>query len=373
MRKVVSGIHRYVGMALAFLLCIGGCTGALITFSTEMDSALNPALRKVEPRALTARIDDLAASARKAVPDHPIRLIAFHESPRDAAEIWYRGTRHRAYADPYSGQILGVRDTHDSLSGLLIDLHIHLLAEGTGKQVVGWAGAPAIVLILLGLWLWWPKPGRWGKALSIKWDAAAVRVWLDLHKLTGITASAFLIVTAATGSALALYDRVTEPLLIAVFGMAATTPAPQSLQGTGVPASLDTMTLQAKTIFPEGRLTRIVMPSNAQSAVAIRLRLPGEIHQLGRTFLYFDQYDGTLLRTDNALEANKATRLYNWLYPLHTGFYGGTATRLLNVLLGLSLALLAVSGCWIWVKNTIAKRRSERSKRASSPVAGAAK
>ncbi len=115
---------------------------------------------------------------------------------------------------------------------------------------------------------------------------------------------------------------------------------------------------QARIIYPEDQLTRIVMPAGPQGAVAVRMRLPGEIHPLGRTFVFFDQYEGKLLRNDNIFEANSAARIYSWLYPLHTGFYAGTATRLLNSFLGLSLALLALSGCWIWIRNTVAKRRA---------------
>jgi uncharacterized iron-regulated membrane protein len=111
------------------------------------------------------------------------------------------------------------------------------------------------------------------------------------------------------------------------------------------------------------------MPAGPKGAVTVRLRLPGEIHQLGRTFVHFDQYDGTLLRTDNVLEANLATRINAWFYPLHTGAYGGTATRVLNILFGLSLALISLSGGWMWVRNRLAKRRAAARQRGRQPAA----
>ena len=125
-------------------------------------------------------------------------------------------------------------------------------------------------------------------------------------------------------------------------------------------------------MFPEGRITRLMMPATPQGAVAIRMRLPGEIHQIGRTFVYFDQYDGRLLRTDNVLESNLATRINAWFYPLHTGFYGGAATRLLNVLFGLSLALISLSGGWMWLRNRLARKRAEARKRGRAQVTSAA-
>ena len=367
MRNIVSWLHRYLGLALSVLLFLSACTGSLITFGSEIDAALNPSLRKAEPQTIAAGIDALVANGSTAWPSQPIRFIAFPADPRDAVEVWYKGSQTRTYLNPFNGQILGVRDARDSFVGTLVDLHITLFAGDTGKRFIGWVGIATLPLLLLGVWLWWPKRSRWSQAFSIKWDAAAVRVWLDTHKLVGVITSLLLLVVVTTGSAMALYDGVTEKLLIAVTGEAASKQAPLSSRNAGTKASLDVMASEARAMFPEARLTRIVMPSGAQGAVAVRLRLPGEVHQLGRTFLFFDQYDGRLLRTDKLFEANSAARIYSWLYPLHTGFYGGMATRLLNSLLGVSLALLALSGSWIWVRNRMAKRRA-RARRESSLV-----
>ncbi|WP_194713210.1 hypothetical protein [Noviherbaspirillum soli] len=76
---------------------------------------------------------------------------------------------------------------------------------------------------------------------------------------------------------------------------------------------------QALRLHPDGRISRASLPSRSDEAVMVRMRLPGEIHEYGRTFVWFDRYDGTLLRDDNALQAHLATRVQTWFYPLHTG------------------------------------------------------
>jgi uncharacterized iron-regulated membrane protein len=285
-------------------------------------------------------------------------MFVFPESPRDAVEVWYRGSGMRAYLDPYDGHVLGLRDTHDSLMGILVDLHTNLLSGETGRAVLGGFGLAAVLLVVLGVWLWWPRRGRWRQALTVKWEAGAARVWLDVHKVAGGVTAVFLLVIAATGVALALPGVVTEPLLVALTGAGAKQAAPASSSRAGRRASLDAMVRRAEATFPEGRVMRLMLPATPDGAVTVRMRLPGEIHQLGRTFVHFDQYDGRLLRADNALESNLATRINAWFYPLHTGFYGGVGTRMLNVLSGLSLALISLSGGWMWVRNRIAKRRA---------------
>jgi uncharacterized iron-regulated membrane protein len=298
-------------------------------------------------------------------------MIVFPESPRDSVEIWYRGGNMRAYLDPHDGHVLGIRDTHDSLMGIFVDLHTNLLSGDAGRAIVGWCGVAAIMLIILGVWLWWPKRGRWRQALTVKWEAGAARVWLDVHKLAGILTSFFLVLIAATGSALALPGVVTEPLLVALTGEGTTRPPPKSVRGEGPSAPLDRMILQARARYPEGKITRLIMPATSQAPVTVRMRLAGEIHQLGRTFVFFDQYDGTLLRVDDVFDANLATRINAWLYPLHTGFYGGMATRLFNTLFGVSLTLISVSGGWMWIRNMIARKRAEKRKRGRTRVINA--
>jgi uncharacterized iron-regulated membrane protein len=186
--------------------------------------------------------------------------------------------------------------------------------------------------------------------LTVKWEAGPARVWLDVHKLVGIVTGVFLVVIAATGAALALPGVVTDPLLAALTGQSPTRSAPTSSRHAGPPASLDDMVHRAQATFPAGRITRLMMPAKPQGAVTI----------------------GTLLRADNALESNLATRINAWFYPLHTGFYGGAATRLLNVLFGLSLALVSLSGGWMWVRNRLARKRAEARKRGRAQVTGAA-
>jgi uncharacterized iron-regulated membrane protein len=372
MRKFISWLHRYVGLAVAAVLFMSGLTGALITFDGDIDRATHPALRQAAPAPGGVGADVLAAGARQAWSGHPIRMIVFPETPGDTVEVWYRDSSMRAYLDPHDGRILGMRDMRDTLMGVLVDLHTNLLAGETGRAVIGWCGLAAVALIVLGVWLWWPKGGRWRAALTVKWEAGAARVWLDVHKVAGIATCVFLLVIAATGAALALPKIVTDPLLAALTGQGVTRDAPQSVRRAGAPASLDAMMRQAKAAFPEGRITRLMLPAKPQAPVTVRMRLPGEIHQLGRTFVYFDRYDGTLLRADDVREAGLATRINAWFYPLHTGVVGGVGTRLLNVLFGLSLALISLSGAWMWVRNRLAKRRAAQRQRDRVEAAAAA-
>lgn len=357
MRKIAVLTHRYMGLIFAALLLISSVTGALIAFAKPVDASLNPELLDITPQDKWISIDTLLANVHDAVPGQRVSAVFIPQDEARAWEFWFHGEDHlRAYADPHTGEITGTREITDALMGFLIDLHIHLLAGHTGEQVLGWAGLAGILISVLGVYLWWPKKGKWKKALSVKWDAAPIRVWLDIHKVVGIVMSALIVLTMATGSALALSDIITEPLLKALTGADLRSPPPKSRNAGGIDAPISPMLEKAKAVFPEGQFSRISLPFAPDGAVVVRMRLDGEIHQFGRTFLYFDRYDGTLLKAASAFEANQAVRIQNWFYPLHTGFYGGTFTRVLQIFVALSLATLILSGGWLWWKGWRARR-----------------
>ncbi len=355
MRKIAAWLHRYLGLALGSLLLISGLTGSAIVFKTPIDAWLNPELIQVTPQPGRVALDQVLHQVRQALPGEQASVVFLPASPTQALEIWFKGSDLRAYVDPYSGALLGARHATDSLMGFLVDLHIHLLSGETGEQVIGWSGLGAIVLSLIGVWLWWPKKGRWKQAFAIKWQAAPVRIWLDIHKTAGVIICAFLILTAATGASLALYEIITEPTLIAITGEGTRREPPVSRETAGIAAPLAPMLAHASSLFPDGQITRVSLPAKPGAAVMVRMRLDGEIHQFGRTFVWFDQYDGAVLRVENALLANRATRIQSWLYPLHTGVYGGILSRWLQVVVGLSLSLLTLSGAWLWFKASRAR------------------
>jgi uncharacterized iron-regulated membrane protein len=358
MRKIIVLLHRYIGLALAVFLLVSGLTGTLIVFGKAIDGFLNPALLKVVPQPDRVPIDDVLRNAQRAVPEGALRTVYLPHSADDTVEVLFQGSSIRIYANPYSGEVLGAREANKYLRGFLIDLHVHLLSGETGERVIGWAGLGAIILALLGLWLWWPRYGRWRQALSIKWQAGSFRVWFDIHRVAGVCVMPFLLMTAATGASLALYDLVTESALVAITGQGARQPVVASQAAAGPDAPIQPMLARAAAMFPDGEITRLTLPAKERDAVGVRMRLKSEVHQFGRTFLWFDRYDSKLLRVDNALTAHRAIQIQSWLFPLHTGTYGGVFTQWLQILVGLSLSLLTLSGGWLWLKRIKVKAKT---------------
>lgn len=372
MRKTLVLLHRYLGLALGLFLLGSGLTGSAIVFSKAIDSYFNPELLTVAPRpGEPLQVDELLRNAKERLPGETPTFIYMPLAPHEAAQVLFQPSCMRVHADPHTGKVLGLRHPSDSVTGWLIDFHVHLLAGKTGKQIQGWIGLGAILISLVGIYLWWPNTGKWKQAFSIKWEAGAFRVWFDAHRVSGALAAALIVLTALTGSALALYDLLTEPLLIKATGSGTRQPAPKAASISSEPASIDAMLRQAQASFPDGQITRLTLPAKGSSVVGVRMRLNGEIHQFGRSFIWFDKHDGQILRVDNALKANRAVQIQSWLFPLHTGMYGGLFTQWLQLLVGLGLAFLSISGGWLWFRKLRAKAiAASRPARARESAAG---
>jgi uncharacterized iron-regulated membrane protein len=91
----------------------------------------------------------------------------------------------------------------------------------------------------------------------------------------------------------------------------------------------------------------------------VRKRLIGDIHPNGSSYVYLDRYSGEALRVENSFTTNAAFRIIISWFPIHIGAFGGLATRILYVFIGLTPTLLSLTGLALWRRRQwrLAQRR----------------
>ena len=77
------------------------------------------------------------------------------------------------------------------------DLHGLAIAGPIGNALIEIAAGWAIVLVVTGVVLWWPREGR--PALALRRPVRRRRFWRDFHASTGILASGVILFLAVTG------------------------------------------------------------------------------------------------------------------------------------------------------------------------------
>lgn len=194
--------HFYAGLYCVPFVIILAITGSIYLFKPQVEAALDrPYDRMVTAGPYTPAADQV---------DHAVAAVAgSHFSayavrdPRDATQVLVGlddGSQVRVYLHPVTGKVLKVLPEDQRLMEVVKTIHGELLLGTRGSIVIELAGAWALVMVVSGLYLCWPR-GRSGVAgiLYPRLNTKGRPMWRDLHAVTGFWVSAcaiFLLITA---------------------------------------------------------------------------------------------------------------------------------------------------------------------------------
>ena len=193
--------HFYAGLFVMPFILILSVTGAIYLFKPQIDRWEESQYRSATAQAAVSPNAQLGA-AINAFPGAQFQSYRLPEMPNDAAMV------HIALADGESmrdvfvspqGKLLGSRDPEAMISNTVSRIHGSLLLGKLGGWVVELAACWAIVMILTGLYLWWPK-GR--RAAGVLWPRLTLgkrAFWRDLHAVTGFWISGLGLVLLVSG------------------------------------------------------------------------------------------------------------------------------------------------------------------------------
>lgn len=358
MRILVRRVHLWLGLSLGLLFAVLGLTGSALVFYSDIDTALHP----------TVQVTRNSPASGGTVPAWDRALATGHARWNDAGGKWSfeltgepgpiparyypmpggHGVRLMVWFSTDGKRILRAEPWGGYLMSWVYQLHMQLLAGATGGQVVGWSGVGMLLLLVSGLLTWWPR-GSWKKALAFKRDAAPIRRFRDLHKLSGLASMPLLFILVATGVLLAL-PSVTQTLLAP-----STIPAPTSSDTRGKRISIVQALATGRRALPEGRIVFVDVPTSGTAPIRVRVQVPGDPHErFPGSYVFIDSFSGRVLAIHDVRRANTGSAIARWIRTLHDGTVGGTTTRVLALLLGFVPALLFATGVLHWLR----RRRS---------------
>lgn len=194
--------HFYAGLFVAPFLILLSLTGIIYLFKPQLDNLMYPELMKVTPTAQTLSGDELLTRAMAAMPDASLRKYLPPASPDASAQliVMQQGQELTLFMDPASGNLLGTMDNKWNLQAVARALHADLLLGTTGDRLIELAAGWGLVLLISGLYLWWPRkgPGMGG----ILWPRMHQRGrlwWRDLHAVVGFWGAGFLLLLLLSG------------------------------------------------------------------------------------------------------------------------------------------------------------------------------
>ncbi|MGE0863976.1 MAG: PepSY-associated TM helix domain-containing protein [Vicinamibacterales bacterium] len=359
MRRLLFQVHAWLGVLAGLYVVIVCASGAALVFRIDMQRALHPSL--FTPTASGPLADPVAVmdSVNRAYPRHRLSGVDAPTTlrPTYLAYVTSDDEFRTVLIDPVSTVVLGELPEHPAIRTLQ-SLHYSLLGGRTGRTVNGIGALVILALCASGLVIWWPGARQWRRGLIVDFSRERPRVIWELHRAAGIWSVAFIALTAVTAVSFvfpsgfrALVNRV-SPITAAR--------APQSSDPVtaSAPPSWRQMIDRARVHAGGRPVARVVLPFGDRGAFLVmfaeRSPTPAGSELMP---IYLDRHTG------ERLAATAATRTWGdavmaRMTPLHVGGVGGQAGRIAWFVLGLSPALLFVSGLVSWWRRVVRPRRA---------------
>ena len=192
--------HFYAALFVLPMMVLLSLSGALFLFKPQIERREERAYQNLPTTGVVSATAQLAA-AKAAVPGAQFAFYRLPERPGDAAMIHLRlpdGGMSDVFVSP-QGRVLGQINPESRIIAVDRKIHGQLLLGREGSWLVELAASWAIVMIVTGLYLWWPR-GR--GAAGVIWPRlrqGGRAFWRDLHAVTGFWVSGLALVLLFTG------------------------------------------------------------------------------------------------------------------------------------------------------------------------------
>lgn len=197
--------HFYAGLLVLPFMITLAISGSLYLYRFDIDRWWHADLLTVPthegatlaPPALAPTA--LVASALDAVPGVAVKYTdpPFADSSAEITVATDAG-RMAVYVDPTNGLVLGAMPDRTTLMWTVRKLHSFKYFGTYARYVIEIAAGWSVLLVLTGIYLWWPR-GQRGGVLTVRGTAKRRVFWRDTHAVTGIFVGGFIVFLAVTG------------------------------------------------------------------------------------------------------------------------------------------------------------------------------
>ncbi len=374
LKKIVRKIHLWLGLTSGLVVFIVALTGCLYVFQEEISLLLQSGVfRNVEPRDQPFISPMTIKSKVEQAFEGNITYMnatVFPQGDR-ASIIWVRDNTREYTAflvDPYSGEIIDSYPYRITFWAVVLALHTSLLIPEYGHHIVAIATLIFVIMLISGLFLWFPKSKRgYKQRFRIKWGASGKRLNYDLHNVFGFYMTWVAIFLAITGLVWS-YSWVDT----GIYWLASGGKNPEKQEtvnsitaGWELPASTNKIdaTLQ-EIIYLQPSLSQYHLVYAIDSAAAHSLTLNTEVGKFynRHDLYYFDQYTGETLQTNLWKDKNGGDILQAANYNIHVGAILGLPGKVLAFFASLIATSLPVTGFIIWRGRGSTNRKKRRRK-----------
>lgn len=386
--KAVWRWHFYAGIFFAPLIVLLSITGGIYLFKPQIEDSMYHDLYYVEEGEQKLTPTEQITEVERNYPNAEIISFtpSFETDRSSVVSIEDAEGNISVYVNPYNGEITGSLNENDRFMAFIKLLHNGELWGGTiGNRLVELAACWTIILIITGAYLWWPTTWKsiYGTFIPrIRKYKGKRLLWRDLHAVTAIWFSLFLIIqlfsglmwsdiwggmahraVETTGAGSPVGDQpwethafpessISTKEVADVPWAAENLPVPNSTSNgvSTVSAEKVMQIAQEKNIHPG---YQIVLPKEETGVYTVYLD-PAEVYPNrpsphAQQTLHIDQYSGEVLEDYGWDDYGSIGKLVTYGIAFHQGEFG-IFNQLLSLILVIAIILIPVSGLVMWWK-----------------------
>lgn len=378
--KTYNQIHTWTGIIAGLFLFICFIGGALTMFKTPLNQWALQADASLAP-ITEDKYDDLIQQVLQQHPEAAAELTVYlpRSQPQHAPVSWLIEDQETHATTIWHATLndkneLITEQASVSAIGDFID-NLHRTAgipggdghDAIGTYVMGIVAGFYFLAIVSGLIIFLPS---WLKDfLTVRRGKNRKRFWIDFHNVLGISALPFHLVIAVTTMVFAFHDVLYGSLQALVYKDTPmfNTPLPGPTRQLTELASIEELTRSIQTLEPEFKPAVITFRGlNSPRANVIFggemeghwIRGPDYAFVVSNPFTTQPGYTAMLPN-----QPGNMGKIVNGFFALHFGGFGGDTIRWVYFGLGVSGALLFLSGNILWIET-----RRRRQKKNSTPV-----
>jgi uncharacterized iron-regulated membrane protein len=193
--------HFYAGLFVMPFIVLLSVTGAIYLFKPQIDRWEERSFQNL-PLDRAVAPHQQAAAALAAYPGARLDSYRLPERVGDAAMIHLAtangGPMRDVFVSP-QGAVLGSFGSDARLTAFIARIHGSLLIGPVGDWLVELAASWAIVMILTGLYLWWPRGSGMAGVIWPRLGRGRQLFWRDIHAVTGFWVAGLALVMLASG------------------------------------------------------------------------------------------------------------------------------------------------------------------------------
>lgn len=372
--------HFFAGLLVIPFMLNLAITGSLYLFKNEIDIIFYAHRHIVADTGAMLAPQQIVDAAAATMPG--ARATSYREAPagdRSAAVTLSKGGQSTVvYIDPHNGTVLDSVGAKQDFGWIVRRIHSLDYFGTWANRIIEIVGGFALVLVVTGLYLWWPRK-QTGGIVSVRGTPSRRVFWRDLHAVTGAAAGLLIFFLSLSGMPwsgywganvkgwlaahdlgfpTALWDevpksaKVTDDILPAPGWIVEKAPVPLSTATSTQPIGIDKAVTIAKGLGMAPGFA-LAIPADKTGVYTAAL-YPADLAD-ERT-IHIDQYSGKPLVDLSFNQYPALGRAIEWGINVHLGQEWGLFNQLLMLATCLAIVLSCVTAVVMWWKRRPAGR-----------------